>query len=158
MASERKPKAPWLPPRWFIRLAWAVHRRLYRITGGRVGLWPPKADKWGAMRLTAVGRRTGQQRSVILGYFQDGENLVTLAMNGWGEGEPAWWLNLLAHPDATVEVRGGSRPVRARAAAGQERARLWDRWREFDKDLDAYAARRSSQTAVVVLEPRQPTA
>jgi deazaflavin-dependent oxidoreductase (nitroreductase family) len=127
---------------------------LYRFSGGRVGLWRPKPGKWGAMRLTTSGRRTGQPRSVILGYLEDGPNLVTMAMNGWGDGEPAWWLNLLAHPDASVQLAGGSRPVRARAAVDTERDRLWQRWREIDKDLDAYAALRSSPTAVVVLEPR----
>jgi deazaflavin-dependent oxidoreductase (nitroreductase family) len=106
------------------------------------------------LRLTATGRRTGQQRSVILGYFEDGANLVSLAMNGWGEPEPAWWLNLRTHPDAIVDLADGRHLVRARAATGDERSRLWARWREIDKNLDGYAARRSSETAVVVLEPR----
>jgi hypothetical protein len=47
--------------------------------------------------------------------------------------------------------------VTGRAARDDERERLWGRWREIDKNLDAYAARRSMQTAVVVLEPRLPT-
>ena len=89
---------------------------------------------------------------MILGYFEDGPNLVTLAMNGWGEGEPAWWLNLQAHPRARVQLRDGTRQVVAHAATGQERAQLWDQWRSVDKNLDGYARRRS-QTAVVVLEP-----
>lgn len=143
-----------LPPRWFVRLAWLTHRGLYRVTGGRLGLWPPKPDGWGAMRLTTLGRRTGEERSVIVGYFEDGPNLVTMAMNGWGEGEPAWWLNLQAHPDVQVELADGPRDVTGRAAEGEERDRLWDRWREIDDNLDGYAARRSTQTAVVVLEPR----
>jgi deazaflavin-dependent oxidoreductase (nitroreductase family) len=135
-------------------LFWKVHRALFRVTGGRVGLWRARAQRWGAMRLTTIGRRSGQERSVILGYFEDGPNLVTLAMNGWGEGEPAWWLNLQAHPQARVQLRDGTRQVLAYAATGQERAQLWDRWRELDKNLDGYARRRSTQTAVVVLEPR----
>jgi F420H(2)-dependent quinone reductase len=104
--------------------------------------------------LTTTGRRSGQRRSVIVGYFEDGPNLVTLAMNGWADGEPAWWLNLLAHPDATVDLVKGSRLVRARAAEGEERSRLWARWRDIDRQLDAYAALRSSETAIVILEPR----
>lgn len=151
--SERKSK-PRLPPRWFVRLFWFAHRRVYRLTGGRVGLWRPKPNGWGAARLTVVGRRTGAERSVIVGYFEDGPNLVTLAMNGWGDGEPAWWLNLQANPDARVDVRGGDRLVTGRAAQREERERLWSRWREIDKNLDAYAARRSTETAVVILEPR----
>ena len=145
---------PRLPPRWFIRLAWSVHRGLYRLTGGRLGLWRPKPDGWGTLRLTTVGRRTGRERSVMVGYFEDGPDLVTMAMNGWGEGEPAWWLNLQAHPDARVELADGARSVTGRAAQGEERDRLWDRWREIDENLDGYAARRSTETAVVILEPR----
>ncbi len=49
---------------------------------------------------------------MILGYYEDGANLVTLAMNGWGSPEPAWWLNLQAKPDTTVELKTGSRQLR----------------------------------------------
>jgi deazaflavin-dependent oxidoreductase (nitroreductase family) len=133
-----------------------AHRRIYRLTGGRLGLWRPKPDGWGTMRLTTIGRRSGLERSVMVGYFEDGPNLVTMAMNGWGEGEPAWWLNLQAHPDVGVDLPDGHRLVTGRAASGEERERLWARWREIDKNLDAYAARRSMETAVVVLEPRRP--
>jgi deazaflavin-dependent oxidoreductase (nitroreductase family) len=153
MSSERE-RGPRLPPRWFIRLAWSVHRALYRVTGGKVGLWRPRGDRWGALRLTTTGRRTGRERSVIIGYFEDGPNLIGLAMNGWADGEPAWWLNLQAHPEARVDLAGGPRPVRGRAAEGDERSRLWARWREMDTRLDGYAALRSSETAVVILEPR----
>lgn len=143
-----------LPPRWFMRLFWLSHRRVYRWTRGRLGLWRAKGDRWGALRLTTIGRRTGAARSVMVGYFEDGPNYVVLAMNGWQKGEPAWWLNLQANPEAWVDAVGGSRAVTGRAAAGQERERLWKRWRQIDRNLDAYAARRDTETAVVVLEPR----
>ena len=151
-ATAKKPR---LPPRWFIHLFWITHRWLYRMSGGRLGLWRPKPGKWGAMRLTTIGRRTGRERPVIVGYFEDGPNLVSLAMNGWGDGEPAWWLNLQAQPEVRADLVGGPRLVRARAARGEERERLWDQWRQIDKDLDAYATRRSMETAVVILEPRR---
>jgi hypothetical protein len=81
-----------------------------------------------------------------------------MAMNGWGAAEPAWWLNLQAEPRAVVELAGGGRrDVIGRAAAGEERERLWERWRELDENLDGYAARRPRETAVVVLEPRTTT-
>lgn len=146
-----------LPPRWFIRLFWAVHRRVVRWSGGRLGLWRPKPGKWGALQAHTVGRRTGRPRPVILGYLEDGPNVVTMAMNGWGEPEPAWWLNLQAHPDVTIDLVGEHREVTARAAVGEERDRLWARWQEVDKDLDAYAARRPHETAVVIFEPRSTT-
>jgi deazaflavin-dependent oxidoreductase (nitroreductase family) len=146
------------PPRIVIQFFWALHRAAYRVTGGRFGLKQPEAgSRFGMLRLTSIGRRSGQTRVAILGYYEDGPDLVTMAMNGWGEKEPAWWLNLQAQPDTTVELPTGPRAVRARAAVGEERERLWARFGEFPgwgADLDGLAARRSSETAVVVLEPR----
>jgi deazaflavin-dependent oxidoreductase (nitroreductase family) len=144
-----------LPPRWFIVAFWHVHRRIVRMSRGRTGLWAPRPGKWGALRLTTTGRRSGAPRSVILGYFEDGPNLVSMAMNGWGASEPAWWLNLQADPRAVVELAGGMRrEVLGSGAAGEERERLWQRWRELDENLDGYAARRPRETAVVVFAPR----
>jgi F420H(2)-dependent quinone reductase len=74
---------------------------------------------WGALRLTTIGRKSGHQRSVIIGYLEDGPNLVALAMNGWEEGYPSWWLNLEAHPLA----RG--RSVIGCGSAGSRSIRSW---------------------------------
>lgn len=143
-----------LPPRWFIVGFWHAHRRFVRVSGGRKGLWRPRPGKWGALRLTTTGRRSGEQRGVIVGYYQDGSSFVTMAMNGWGAAEPAWWLNLQANPVAVVELAGGVRhEVLGRAAVGEERERLWQRWREIDENLDGFASRRPQETAVVVFEP-----
>ena len=90
----------------------------------------------------------------MLAYFEDGPNLVTMAMNGWGAPEPAWWLNLQAQPDVTIQLPDGPRQVTGRAAADEERDRLWAQWQDLDKNLDAYAAMRPTETAVVVFEPR----
>jgi deazaflavin-dependent oxidoreductase (nitroreductase family) len=146
-------------PRPLIRIFWALHRLAYRVTGGRFGLSRPETGaKFGMMRLATVGRRTGRARVAIVGYFEDGENLVTLAMNGWGEADPAWWLNLQSNPDASVVLPDGARDVRARAASGSERDRLWATFRDYPgwgDDLAGLAARRSADTAIVVLEPRR---
>lgn len=142
-----------MPPRWFIKFAWKTHRGLYRITGGRFGLRQPKPGGYGLARLTTTGRKSGEPRSVMIGYLEDGDDLVTMAMNGWGAPEPAWWLNLQAEPHATVETPDGTIEVTGRAAEGEERERLWQRWRDTDKGLDGYATRRPTETAVVVLEP-----
>ena len=145
---------PKLPPAWFKHLFWRVHRLAYRLLGARV-LWTPKAKRgWGALHLTTTGRRSGEPRGVIVGYIEDATTPVVLAMNGWDEGQPAWWLNLEAHPEARIRTKGGpERAVRARVAQGAERDRLWQRWAAIDEGLDAYAASRSAHTPVVLFEP-----
>lgn len=152
-ASTTRP--PKLPPPWFIHTAWRVHRVLYRLSGGRF-LWTPDSKRgWGALRLTTIGRRSGRERSVIVGYIEDGPNLVTLAMNGGDEGHPAWWLNLDVRPDAVARLaRQRPRHVHARLATGEEHDRLWKRWVDIDVGNDALARRRSTETPVIVLEPR----
>ena len=112
-------KSPWLPPRWFIRLAWKVHKGLYRITGGRFGLRRAKGNRYGMMRVTTIGRKTGREHPVMLGFFEDGDDLVTMAMNGWGAPEPAWWLNLQAHPEVHVDLPDGARTFTGHAAVGE---------------------------------------
>ena len=108
-----------LPPRWVVRSAWAIHRAIFSLTGGRRGLRPATPKTWGMMRLRTIGRRSGKERHVILGYFEDGPNLVTMAMNGWDDGIPAWWRNLEARPEAIVrQSRRKPLNVRARAATG----------------------------------------
>jgi deazaflavin-dependent oxidoreductase (nitroreductase family) len=110
------------------------------------------------MALTTLGKRSGLQRTVIVGYFEDGPNLVTLAMNGWADAEPGWWINLQATPEATVLLRTGPRAVRARAAVEDERERLWAEFGSYPgwgNDIDGLAAGRSTTTTVVVFEPRR---
>lgn len=151
-SEESRP--PKVPPRWFVHGAWRVHRALYKLSGGRF-LWTTSNKRgWGALRLTTIGRKSGQERSVIVGYLEDGPNLVLLAMNGWDEGHPAWWLNLEAHPDAVVQLAGRDpRPVRAHRVDGEERERLWQLWAAVNPQLDGYAGLRSTETPVTVLEP-----
>lgn len=148
--------SPKLPPAWFKHLFWRVHRVLYRLLGDRV-LWTPASKRgWGAMHLTTMGRTSGQPRGVIVGYIEDGGTPVVLAMNGWDDGHPAWWLNLQANPDAVIRMKGRpERTVRSRELDGDERERLWRRWGEVDEDLDGYAAPRSVATPVVAFEPQE---
>jgi F420H(2)-dependent quinone reductase len=101
--SQGHEPVPRVPPRWFVRLAWYTHRALYRLTGGRIGLWRARPNRWGTLRLTTTGRRTHQDRSVILGYLEDGPNLITLAMNGWADGEPGGLIfRRIRTPESTL--------------------------------------------------------
>ena len=146
-AAEPRPR---MPPNWFIHIAWRVHRAVFRLTGGRRGLWKATPKSWGTFRLHSVGRTSGKERIAILGYHEDGSNIVTVAMNGWMEGDPAWWLNLQANPDATIELKGETRRVHARAAVGEERERLWSLFPGNKPFVD----NRRTHTDIVVLEPR----
>jgi hypothetical protein len=74
-----------LPPRPPIRTFWKLHRGIVGLTGGRFGLQrPERGARFGMLRLHTLGRRSGQARVAMVGYYEDGANLVTLAMNGWG--------------------------------------------------------------------------
>src|SRR5664280_1248844 len=107
-------RPPKVPPPWFKHAFWRVHRALNRFSGGRF-LWTTSNKRgWGALRLTTVGRKSGRERSVIIGYIEDGPNLVVLAMNGWDEGHPSWWLNLEA-PGCRRSPGGRARAPGARA-------------------------------------------
>jgi F420H(2)-dependent quinone reductase len=144
-----------LPPRWVMRAFWRRDRSRFTRDRSRV-LREPSGDRSGTLALHTVGRRSGEPRLAIVAYAVDGDRLVTLAMNGWGDTHPAWWLNLLAHPEAEVDVVGGRRAVRARAAEGAERARLWPLLASAKGwgDLSGYSAARPVVTPVVVLERR----
>ena len=134
--------------KWFSK----VHRFVYEKSGGLIGT---KMAGQTMGLLTTTGRKSGEQRTTPLAYYAlDPAGVIVLGSNNGNPKPPLWWLNLQAHPDATVRTRDGERPVRARRALGDERERLWSRWAGIDRDLDAYAARRPTETAVVVLEPR----
>ena len=145
---------PKLPPVWFKHAFWRCHRAAYRLSRGRF-LWTPDSKRgWGAMHLTTIGRKSGRERSVIVAYLQDGPNVTGLAMNGWDEGHPAWWLNLESNPEAVIRLpRQHPRRVRARPAVGEERARLWQRWLAIEPEDEAFARDHAVETPVVVFEP-----
>jgi F420H(2)-dependent quinone reductase len=145
-----------LPPRPVVRILWVLHRAMYRLTGRGLSQ-PTVGGRFGMLRLHTVGRRSGKARRTIIGYFEDGPNLVAIAMNGWGRSQPDWWMNLQAHPDTVVDLVGGPRSIHARLAVGEERDRLWyelGNYSGWGDDLDALAAHRQTETAVLVLEPR----
>ena len=144
------------PPRALIRAIWRGHRLLVRLSGARLGLPAPgRGTRMGMMRVHAIGRNSGELRPVVLGYFDDGDALVTLAMNGWAAADPSWLKNLRAHPEVRVDLGRTRRTVRARIATGDEHDRLWARFADYPGwgDVDAFAARRPNGTAIVVLDP-----
>src|SRR5829696_10176729 len=127
-----------------------THSSVYRRSGGRL---------WGTMfggpvlLLNTTGRKSGQRRTNPLLYVRDGEVFVLIASNAAAPRHPAWYLNLMANPDATVEV--GDREVRVRAdeAHQDEKARLWQKMVEVYSGYDGYQRKTEREIPVIVLHP-----
>ena len=134
-----------------LRLTGKLNIPIYRATRGRV---MGKVGRAPVLLLTSTGRRSGQARTAPVVYLADGADLIVIGSNAGNRNEPAWSLNLKANPDARVEVGAECRDVRARVAAGDERARLWKAMNVQYAGFDDYEARTNRDIAVFVLEPR----
>jgi F420H(2)-dependent quinone reductase len=104
--------------------------------------------------LDHVGARSGVKRTSPLAYGRDGDNLVLIASKGGYPKNPAWFHNLLANPDTTVQVGSQVRNVRVRVARGEERERLWALMVDLYRAYEGYRKRTEREIPVVVLEPR----
>lgn len=124
---------------------------VYRATGGRLF---GRVGRAPVLLLTTTGRKSGQPRTAPVLYLRDGERLIVIGSNAGNERPPAWALNLVANPDAEVEVGRERRPVHARVAEGEERAELWRRVNDQYAGFDDYATRTDREIRVFVLEPR----
>jgi deazaflavin-dependent oxidoreductase (nitroreductase family) len=142
------------PPRPVLRVFWALHRALRRISGGRIGTSEATGDRKGTLFLHTVGRKSGKPRANGLFYLVDGSNLIVVASNAGADADPAWWLNLLNQPEAEVEVAGRRSPVRGRIATTEEDARLWPRLVAANPGYATYREKVSRLIPVVILEPR----
>ena len=140
-------------PRWLLRTGWAFHRGIHAATGGRIGTTTPTPNRVGTLFLLTTGRRTGARRRTGLFYVEDGRNLVVVASNAGADTDPAWWRNLQAHPEATVERGGVRRLVRARRATPEEEARLWPRLVRGHPQFAEYRRVTDRPLPVIVLEP-----
>lgn len=131
---------------------------LYRRTGGRVGgTWRIGAGRRNPVPICLVehrGRKTGKVRTTPLVYLLDGDRVVVVASQAGRPEHPMWYLNLLADPDVTVQIRDQRRPMRARVADPDERAELWPRLVDLYADYDSYQSWTDRVIPVVVLEPR----
>jgi deazaflavin-dependent oxidoreductase (nitroreductase family) len=137
--------------RWLIALITALHRFVYRASGGWIGGWLPGQR---FLLLTTTGRRTGRERTMPLLYVPDGGRFVVVGSNGGDDRPPAWWLNLQAVPEACVQAGRERRRVRARQAHGAELADLWARLEQSYRYYADYRRRTSREIPVVVLEPK----
>ena len=89
----------------------------------------------------------------MLFYLSHGQGYAVVASNAGATQAPAWWLNLQAHPQASVDVPGRSLVVRAREAGADERAQLWSSFVERLSDYQRYAETAEREIPIVILEP-----
>jgi deazaflavin-dependent oxidoreductase (nitroreductase family) len=131
-----------------------AHTFLYKRTGGRLGHTIPGVP--GKMLLLDhVGAKSGTKRTSPLLYVRDGEDIVIVASKGGFPKHPAWYHNLIANPDTTVQIGSHVLPVHARVAKPEERDRLWAMAVQAYRGYDDYAARsKGREIPLVVLEPR----
>jgi deazaflavin-dependent oxidoreductase (nitroreductase family) len=127
------------------------HVRVYRETDGEHGY------EWRGttiLLLTTVGRKSGEQRTTPLIHRTDGEHWVVVASKGGAPEHPGWYENLLADPDATIQVKGEHIDVRASTASGDERTRLWSLMTEVWPAYDEYQTKTDRVIPVVVFARR----
>lgn len=131
-----------------------VHTFLYKRTGGRLGHTIPGVPGQ-MLLLDHVGAKSGTKRTSPLLYVRDGEDIVIVASKGGFPKNPAWFHNLVANPDTTVQIGSKHLPVHARVAKPEERDRLWKMAVDAYQGYEGYAARsKGREIPLVVLEPR----
>jgi F420H(2)-dependent quinone reductase len=129
-----------------------AHAHLYRATNGLIGHHLPGLPPM--LLLDHVGAKSGVKRTTPLLYVRDGDDVVIVASKGGYERHPAWFHNLRANPDTTVQVGSRVLNVRARIAEGEERERLWALMAGVYSGYEGYRKRTERQIPVVVLAPR----
>ena len=126
----------------------ALHRGIYSASGGRA---LKRIAGMPVLMLTTVGKRTGKRRTVPLTYFEDGDAIVLVASYGGRPHNPAWFENLLAHPDVEVRIGNEVRPMTARRATFEERTRFWPRIVETYDGYRAYQEKTTREIPLAVL-------
>ena len=136
------------------RLAWKLgsgaHAGVYRATGGKLF---GRMGKSPILLLNTVGRKSGKKRTSPLLYVMDGEDFVIIASKGGASAHPAWYLNLIANPEATVEIEDREVRVRAEEADSEEKSRLWQKMVEMYPAYDAYQEKTEREIPLLVLRP-----
>ena len=122
----------------------------FRARGGQV------SRRWPVLLLTTTGAKTGKQRFTPLNFTVDGDRLVVIASAGGAARHPAWYLNLVAHPEVTIEL--GSETFQAHAATVEEpeRTRLYDQQAAVMSFFGGYRRRVTTRQIPVVVFKVQP--
>jgi deazaflavin-dependent oxidoreductase (nitroreductase family) len=107
-----------------LKLWVALHVGAFRATRGRIG---SSMDGQKVLLLTTTGHKSGKARTVPVMHFEQGGRRFVIASFGGSPQHPAWFKNLSAHPDVTVEVPGERYRARAEVVSSAERAAIWQK-------------------------------
>jgi len=135
-----------------LRRVTGAHTAIYRASNGLIGHRFPGTPPM--LLLEHVGAKSGVARTSPLVYVRDGENLVLVASKGGYPKSPAWFHNLLANPDTTVQVGSRRLAVHARVADAVERERLWPMAVSVYGGYEGYRRRTEREIPLVILQPR----
>lgn len=133
-----------------VRRLSALHRFVFKLTRGRLGSRLVDND---VLLLTTVGETTGREHEVPLLYLSNGGSFVVVASYGGRSEHPQWYENLLAEPEAKVQIGTETVAVRSRTATSEERSLLWARVVEAYEGYQVYQSRTDREIAIVILEP-----
>jgi deazaflavin-dependent oxidoreductase (nitroreductase family) len=133
------------------RLTFTLHRFVYRVSGGR--LFSTSGGKMPVLLLTTTGRKSGQPRTWPLNYLRDGDDLVLVASNCGRDYHAAWYLNLLARPQASAQVGRKRIAVMARVGSPEEKTRLWPVLTKLEPLYVGYEKRTTREIPLVFLTP-----
>lgn len=138
--------------RYIIKQFGKVHKVLYRMTGSRVF-----ANLGGMpnLLLTATGRRSGKPRTVPLLYVETDEGYAIVASFAGAPQHPAWYRNLQAHPQATVQIEERVIPVIASTATAEEKQSLWPRFTAIYPAYDSYESATARDIPIVLLRRQE---
>jgi F420H(2)-dependent quinone reductase len=128
------------------------HAKVYRATHGLVGYRFPGAPP--VLLLDHVGAKSGVRRTTPLVFARDGANVILIASKGGYPKHPAWYHNLMAHPDVSIQIGSKRTDVHAREATPDEYDRLWGLAVRVYGGYEDYRRRTDRKIPLVVLEPR----
>ena len=128
------------------------HRLVFDLSKGKL---TGKAMGMPVLKLTTIGRKSGEPRSTMLSSpLLEGDNVILVASYGGDDRDPQWYSNIVANPDVELVMNGSNKKMRARVAEGDERTRLWETLTADHDNYAGYQRKTSRQIPVVVLEPR----
>lgn len=136
-----------------LRRVMGGHAAIYRATNGMIGHRFPGSPPM--LLLDHIGARSGTRRTSPLVYATDGENVILIASKGGYPRNPAWFHNLMANPDTSIQIGSSRRQVHARVADPEERKRLWPEVVKVYGGYEDYQQRTDREIPLVILEPRQ---